>query len=182
MWFTCNFSLMLSILWATKEWKFDHYFSIKSPFKAMHLAHLCLSFLNPFKIEGLFMVPLLLFYCLYDAFIASILCTMKMGFQFWEQIEVRRSHITRIWGWGRISNPHSVAAAQSWQFVTCGQGRRTARAGFDPVSLYFTSVLKCTSYSTFYWFVLYIMNAKNECEHLTSLTEMGSSTALRAGS
>ena len=36
--------------------------------------------------------------CLYDAFIASILCTTKMGFQFWERIQVRRSHIMRIWG------------------------------------------------------------------------------------
>ena len=52
----------------------------------------------PFKMEGLFLVPRVLVYCLYDAFIASILCTTKMGFQFWEQIEVRRSHIRRIWG------------------------------------------------------------------------------------
>ena len=37
--------------------------------------------------------------------IASILCSTKMGFQFWEQIEVKRSHIRRR----RMSNPHSVA-------------------------------------------------------------------------
>ena len=42
--------------------------------------------------------PQVLVYCLYDAFIASILCTTKIGFQFWEQMEVRRSHIKRIWG------------------------------------------------------------------------------------
>ena len=36
----------------------------------------------PFKIEGLFLVPEVLVYCLYDALIASILCTTKMGFQF----------------------------------------------------------------------------------------------------
>ena len=40
----------------------------------------------PFKIEGLFLVPEVLIYCLYDSFIASILCTKKMGFQFWEQM------------------------------------------------------------------------------------------------
>ena len=45
----------------------------------------------PFKIEGIFLVPQVLVYCLYDAFIASILCTTKLGFQFWKQIEVRRS-------------------------------------------------------------------------------------------
>ena len=33
------------------------------------------------------MVLQVLVYCLYDAFIASILCTRKMGYQFWEQIE-----------------------------------------------------------------------------------------------
>ena len=54
----------------------------------------------PFKTEGLFLVPQVLVYCLYDAFIASILCTTKMGFQFWEQIKVR-SHIRRIWGMGK---------------------------------------------------------------------------------
>ena len=56
----------------------------------------------PFKIEGLFLVHQVLVYCLYDALIASILWTTKMGFQFWEQKEVRKSHIRRIWGWGRI--------------------------------------------------------------------------------
>ena len=44
----------------------------------------------PFKIDGPFLVPQVLVYCLYDAFIASILCTTKIGFQF--------------------LNPHSVAA------------------------------------------------------------------------
>ena len=52
----------------------------------------------PFKIEGIFLVPQLLVYCLYDAFIASIVCTTKIEFQFWEQMEVRRSHFRRIWG------------------------------------------------------------------------------------
>ena len=52
----------------------------------------------PFKKEGLYLVPKVLVYCHYDAFIASILCTTKMGFQFWEHIEVRWSHIRRISG------------------------------------------------------------------------------------
>ena len=47
----------------------------------------------PFKIEGLSVVPQVLIYWLYDAFIASIL-----GLQFWEPIEVRRSHVMGIWG------------------------------------------------------------------------------------
>ena len=47
----------------------------------------------PFKIEGLFVVPQVLIYWLYDAFIASIL-----GLQFWESIEVRSSHVLGIWG------------------------------------------------------------------------------------
>ena len=50
----------------------------------------------PFEIV-LFLFPQVLVYYLYDAFIASILCTKKMGFQFWVQIEVRR-HIGRTWG------------------------------------------------------------------------------------
>ena len=52
----------------------------------------------PFKIERLILVPQVLIYCLFDTLIVSIQCTTKMGFQFWEQIEVRRSHIKRIWG------------------------------------------------------------------------------------
>ena len=67
------------------------------PGKTMHLAHLCSSFLitsNRRPFPG----PQILGYCLYAAFIASLLCTTKMGFQFWEQIEVRRSHIRGVWG------------------------------------------------------------------------------------
>ena len=52
----------------------------------------------PFKIEGPFSGPLSNVYGLYVDFIASIPYTMKMGFQFWERIEVRRSHNRRIWG------------------------------------------------------------------------------------
>ena len=52
----------------------------------------------PLKIEDLFLIPQVLIYCLYDTFIASKLWTTKMGFQFWEQIEVRRSHVRRILG------------------------------------------------------------------------------------
>ena len=52
----------------------------------------------PFQKEVFFLVPQVLVHCLYDAFIASKLCSMKVGFQFWEQIEVRWGHIRRIWG------------------------------------------------------------------------------------
>ena len=51
-----------------------------------------------FKIRGLFLVPQVLVYWLYDTLIASPPCATKMGFLFWEQIEVWRSHIRRIWG------------------------------------------------------------------------------------
>ena len=88
----------------------------------MHLAHLCQSFLIPSKYMAFSWFPKYFVYCLYDAFIASILCTTKMGFQFWEQIEVRRSHVRIMWGMERISNQ------QSWQLVTCGQGSCPAKA------------------------------------------------------
>ena len=52
----------------------------------------------PFQIKVLFLVLQILVHCCYDAFIASKLCSTKVGFQFWEQIEVRRGHIRRIWG------------------------------------------------------------------------------------
>ena len=68
--------------------KILHYFSIKSPFMAMHYANLFrLAF--PFKIEGLFLVPQALLYFLYDAFIASLLRTTKM-------ICTRQSYIALI--------------------------------------------------------------------------------------
>ena len=73
-----------------------------------------------FKI-GPFLVHQILVYCLYDAFIASILCTTNMDFIFWEQKKVRGSHNRRIWECGSISNPHSVLAA--CQLITCVQGR-----------------------------------------------------------
>ena len=53
----------------------------------MHLAITAQAFLSLQNIRH-FPGP----HCLYDAFIASILFTIKMGVQFLEQIEVRRSH------------------------------------------------------------------------------------------
>ena len=44
----------------------------------------------PFQIEVFFLVLHVLVHRLYDAFIASKLCSTKVGFQFWEQIGVRR--------------------------------------------------------------------------------------------
>ena len=87
-----------------------------------------------FKIEGLFLVPQVLIYCLYDAFIASILCTTKMGFQFWEQIEVRRSCIRRIWG-GEEGYQIHIQSQQSWQHVMRGQN--TVSQFSSPLSCYF---------------------------------------------
>ena len=81
----------------------------------------------PFKIEGLWLVHQVLVCCLYDALIASILWTTKMGFQFWEQKEVRKSHIRRIWGMRKDFQIH-IQSQQSWQLVTCGQRRCPARA------------------------------------------------------
>ena len=52
-------------------------------------------------------------YCLYGAFIASIECTTKVGFQFWVQIEVRKSHIRRIWGIRKDFKSHLVEAVTS---------------------------------------------------------------------
>ena len=52
----------------------------------------------PFKIhvEGIFLAPK---YSFTASMTPSLLpYCMGMGFQFWEQIEVRRSHIRRIWG------------------------------------------------------------------------------------
>ena len=49
--------------------------------------NLTITLKSTFKIEGL-SCPQALVYWLYDALIAFILCTTKMGFQFWEQIEV----------------------------------------------------------------------------------------------
>ena len=76
-----------------KIWPLDLLFNIIS-IQGNALSPSLFEFSYPFKIEGFF---LYWFYCLYDAFIASILCTMKKKFQFWEQIEVGRSHFRRIW-------------------------------------------------------------------------------------
>ena len=64
----------------------------------MHLVHLCSSLLIPSKQKSFFLVLQKLVHCRYDAFIASKLCSTKVKFQFWEQTEVRRGHIRRIWG------------------------------------------------------------------------------------
>ena len=50
------------------------------------------------QIEFLYLVLQILVYCCYDALFASKLCSTKVGFEFSEQIEVRRGHIRRIWG------------------------------------------------------------------------------------
>ena len=69
----------------------------------------------PLKVEGPFPGPpgtsLLPLWQLH--FFHMTQCTTKMGFLFCEHVEVRKSHIRRIWGWGRISNPHSVSAVMA---------------------------------------------------------------------
>ena len=59
----------------------------------------------PFKLEGLFLVPQVLVCCPYDAFIASILCTKKMGFSFGNRYKSEGAISREYGGWGRISNP-----------------------------------------------------------------------------
>ena len=86
------------VLWATRQWNFDHYFFNIISLQGNSRSPFLLKFSYPFEIEGLFLVPQGLVYFLYYAFIASILCTKKMEFQFWEQIKARRSHIGRKWG------------------------------------------------------------------------------------
>ena len=64
----------------------------------MHLVHL-FELAYPFQIEVFFPGPPplpVLVHCLYDAFIASKLCSTRVGFQFWEQTVVRRGHIRRM--------------------------------------------------------------------------------------
>ena len=92
----------------------------------MHLAHLCSSFLIPSKWKA-FPGPHVLVYCLYDAFTASILCTTKIGFQFWEQIESQKEPYQENMRDEEGFEIH-IQSQQSWQLVTCGQGRCPARA------------------------------------------------------
>ena len=94
----------------------------------------------PFKIEGLFLVPQVLISCLYVTFIFSILCTTKMTFQFWKQIEDIRSNIREYGGypWRRISNPHSDAAVMAACNVWAGAlscNNRTPQVSFPHLFL-----------------------------------------------
>ena len=95
----------------------------------------------PVKIEGLFLLPQVLFSCLYDTFIASILCTTKMGFQFWEQIEVKRSHIRRIW-WMRKDLKSTFSRSSHGNLWRVGRGvvlqeQNTASRFSSPLSCNF---------------------------------------------
>ena len=83
----------------------------------------------PFQIEVLFLVLQILVHCRYDAFIASKLCSTKIGFQFWEQIEVRRGHIRRLFGVGGEEGLRiRIQSQQTWQLATCEQAHCPARA------------------------------------------------------
>ena len=92
----------------------------------MHLVPL-FELAYPFQIEVLFLVLQILVHCRYDAFIAPKLCFTKVIFQFWEQIEVRRGHIRRIWGM-RKDFESAFSRSQSWQLATCKQAYCPARA------------------------------------------------------
>ena len=99
----------------------------------------------PFQIEVLFLVPKVFVHCFYDAFIASKLCSTKVGFQFWEQIEVRRAHIRRIWGVEEGLRIR-IQLQQSWQFATCEQAHCPARAELSSLNTVIqkqSSVTKC---------------------------------------
>ena len=69
-----------------------------------------------FKIEDLYLVPQVLVYCIFDAFVASIPCTTKIGFQFWEQ-EPYQENMGDEEGF-----QFHIQSQQSWQLVACGQG------------------------------------------------------------
>ena len=60
------------------------------PFQGTALSPSLFELAYPFQIEVFLLVPQVLVHCLYDAFIASKLCSTKVGFQFWEQTEVRK--------------------------------------------------------------------------------------------
>ena len=96
-------------------------------------------FAYPFKIEVFILVPQVLIYCIYDTFIASEIPTMKVSFQLWEQIEVRRAKSGEYGGWGRTSKPHSVAAAIATCDVWAGAlscKSRTPRVNFPLLFLH----------------------------------------------
>ena len=106
----------------------------------MHLVHQCSSLLNDhFQIEFIFLVLQILVHCRYDAFIASKLCSTKVGFQFWEQVEVRRAHIGRIWG---MRKDFESAFSRS----SHGNLRRVSRRSVlekQNTSIQFSSPLSC---------------------------------------
>ena len=66
----------------------------------MHLVHFCSSLLVPSKYKSFLSSSK---YSFIAAMTPSLLpnCSTKVVFQFWEQIEVRRGHIRRIWGMGK---------------------------------------------------------------------------------
>ena len=80
----------------------------------------------PFQIEVFFLVLQVLVHYLYDAFIASKLCSTKVGFQFWKQREVRRGHIRRIWGVRK--DFESAFSHSSHGNLRCEQAHCPARA------------------------------------------------------
>ena len=53
-----------------------------NPLQSNALSPTQFEFAYPFQIEVFFLVPQVLIHCLYDAFIASKLCSTKVGFQF----------------------------------------------------------------------------------------------------
>ena len=112
----------------------------------MHLVHLCQAFLFLQNRRLFPCFPPSTIYCLYDAFIASKLCTTKMGFQLWEQIKVRRSHIRRIWGM-RKDFKSTFSPSSHGNLWRVGRGivmqKQKADISFPYVCWMFLDILSC---------------------------------------
>ena len=66
---------------------------------------------------------------------------MKVRFQFWEQIEVKRGHIRRIWGMKKDSLRICIQSQQPWQLATYEHAQRPAKAEHLK-SIFLSSVLQ----------------------------------------
>ena len=92
----------------------------------MHLANLCLRVLIPSKKKAFSWSPKYV-YCLYDAFIASILCSIKDGISVFGTDRSQKEPYQENMGDEEGFQIH-IQLQQSWQLVKCGQGHCPARA------------------------------------------------------
>ena len=87
-----------------------------------------------FSIEAIFFLPQVLVYCLYDAFIVSILYTPKMGFLILETDRSKKEPYQENMGDEEGIQIH-IQSQHSWQLVMRGQGRCPASRTPEPVLL-----------------------------------------------